>query len=710
MLRRQPANAGEVEPTHLMKKEAARLLANLAFQAEHKGTIVDSGGLVALVDAARLALSSFPDPAELSTLPTLPPVASPTAACAAMLLEVTAAIGNLASGEQARRVAATNVQGGGGGVARLLVRLLALPLASPAAAGRSAAAMASSVAIAATIACEAARALSNLALSNATHPNILVAGAPHVNMALLRMCCLPGGRGERSWQEPWRFARFGVCADCQADDAAAADEADDAAAAAAADEESKASADDCLSRLDPRGTEGLALTGRLLTLSTNLLQRRNVVTGGANEPLGDILRRHKASTETMMDAMPGLGPLLLCVARGAPAAAEPLPSSSAESGASQAAALLDVRCKALHSLSRLASVSPKAVLAMCDRGLVLELAAILTRPPAAREPPPAAAAPPTADAASPTASASALTARRPRTRRWATDERTSPPAEAECDASSPELVAWLDRSITPSAEEWGVDYALVDGVCQVCQTLLKEPSLKARLLGDGAPTAESSRHAAAARHASRALESDSAAALLCGLHIASAAMSRRARDSAEAKLIAGVRTLEDGARAPSAARPASVHQLPARPTPSPKDAVAASAAQLKAGDKKSRKALADSVRRADALAADLERWSPGLYERALASLSPGLWSSCAQCQLDGARTFGALVAYSNSPAACRVAPGCCLLPRALSLVSGHACAAPRACATVLWATRLSLLKSMDELTARSPEISVCARS
>ena len=87
----RPLPGGSPTATWRMKAQAARLLANLAYQPAHKGVIVNSGGLQALTDAAGEALPFSFSNSEGSV------------AASALLLEAAAAIGNLASGADARR-------------------------------------------------------------------------------------------------------------------------------------------------------------------------------------------------------------------------------------------------------------------------------------------------------------------------------------------------------------------------------------------------------------------------------------------------------------------------------------------------------------------------------------------------------------------------------------------------------------------------------
>ena len=92
LLIRSSDGPGSSAAVWLMKAQAARLMANLAYQPPHKGPIVEAGGLRALSSAAHDALrhAFAPGPEDAS-------------AAAALLLEAAAAIGNLASGADARR-------------------------------------------------------------------------------------------------------------------------------------------------------------------------------------------------------------------------------------------------------------------------------------------------------------------------------------------------------------------------------------------------------------------------------------------------------------------------------------------------------------------------------------------------------------------------------------------------------------------------------
>lgn len=152
-------------PTWRMKAQAARLMANLAYQPSHKGEIVGAGGLRALANAAREAMpqgTAVRDGEEEAT-----------DAAAALLLEAAAAMGNLASGADARRA----IVGAESGISSLLARMLTL--APP---GHV------------SVASEAARALSNLSLCSSTHARIVEGGAPQCTLPLLLRCTPLGAR------------------------------------------------------------------------------------------------------------------------------------------------------------------------------------------------------------------------------------------------------------------------------------------------------------------------------------------------------------------------------------------------------------------------------------------------------------------------------------------------------------------------------------
>ena len=154
-----------------MKAQAARLFANLAYQPPHKGAIVDAGGLRALADAANEALPHGFTESDEQDAP----------AAAALLLEAAAAIGNLASGDDARR---SVVSGHNGDLVPLLSRMLRAPV--------EAASPGEQTAAAAAVANEAARALANLALCASTHRRIIEGGAPQSALPLLIECAQLG--------------------------------------------------------------------------------------------------------------------------------------------------------------------------------------------------------------------------------------------------------------------------------------------------------------------------------------------------------------------------------------------------------------------------------------------------------------------------------------------------------------------------------------
>ena len=125
-----------------MKTQAARLIANLAYQPSNKSAIVEAGAIRALGHAVREAVP-------LATKP--------------LLLEAAAALGNLASGADARRA----MVGTDSEVVRLLTGLLSCPPSAADDADEHA-----------LIVAEAARALSNLSICSSTHAALQVSGAP----------------------------------------------------------------------------------------------------------------------------------------------------------------------------------------------------------------------------------------------------------------------------------------------------------------------------------------------------------------------------------------------------------------------------------------------------------------------------------------------------------------------------------------------------
>lgn len=198
LLARDAQDAG-LAATWKMKAQGARLMANLAYQAAHKGDIVHAGGLHALVAAAAEALPHAFTGEESAM------------AAADLLLEAAAAIGNLASGADARQLVAS----GEGGVPDLLARLLRAQDGADQARTPSAEAAAS----AAAVASEAARALSNLSLCTTTHTHLVESGAPQ-SVLLLLVRCVSRVRGALPSAPPVTYCCCERCR-CLCDDAEA---------------------------------------------------------------------------------------------------------------------------------------------------------------------------------------------------------------------------------------------------------------------------------------------------------------------------------------------------------------------------------------------------------------------------------------------------------------------------------------------------------
>ena len=342
LLARQPPPAAR-DATWRMKAQAARLLANLAYQPTHKGTIVESGGLLALAGAATDALPHGFTGDESSH------------AAAALLLEAAAAIGNLASGADARR----SVVNGEGAVASLLSRMLQAhcTVASTAMANGGDA-----------VASEAARALSNLSLCASTHQHLIQSGAPQSAMPVLAECLratlplpplVPDGRRMRVRGFPssqLHVPAYGWCDACRplvqldgvpaaALDSDAEGEREPLATSASASVSFAASARVAEEVDDPPLSR--PLLSRILLMLINLLRQREHVA-------------------PIAQAMPGLGPTLLAISR-------------ARTESSKLA--LEARSRALLACARLASLTAPG-LELLDAGAIATLCAIYDEPAA----------------------------------------------------------------------------------------------------------------------------------------------------------------------------------------------------------------------------------------------------------------------------------------------------------------------------------------
>ena len=344
LLARQPSPAAR-DATWRMKAQAARLLANLAYQPTHKGTIVESGGLLALAGAAADALPHGFTGDESSH------------AAAALLLEAAAAIGNLASGADARR----SVVNGEGAVASLLSRMLQAhcSVASTATADGGDAASA--------VASEAARALSNLSLCASTHQHLIQCGALQSAMPVLVECLratlpLPpsvrGGprmqvRGSPSSQ--LHVPAYGWCDACRPlvrlDGVPAAALDSDAEGWREPLATSVSASVACAAKDvdEPPMSQPISqpLLSRILLMLINLLRQREHVA-------------------PIAEAMPGLGPTLLAISRARTESSKPA---------------LEARSRALLACARLAALTAPGIV-LLDAGVIATLCAICDEPSA----------------------------------------------------------------------------------------------------------------------------------------------------------------------------------------------------------------------------------------------------------------------------------------------------------------------------------------
>ena len=401
------APAGTAAEAFRMKAQAARLMANLAYQPAHKGAIVEAGGLRALANAAYEAISHADTHDHHSA--TSPPAT-------ALLLEVAAAIGNLASGADARRA----VVNGESDVAQLLSRLLRAPMeAEPAHSPQPA--HSSPPTPAAAIAGEAARALSNLSLCSSTHHRILAGGVAQSALPLLLSCTSALADGASGTSNPPLAPHAALCEGCKRhlssiDGGAVDGDHGKASSEGSTSAEARESTPGAPGPGDVTGGTRIAddavgqpLLGRLLTMLSNLL-------------------RHGEMAATLLAKCPGLEAALLHVAL----------SRGSES-----------RGRALLVCTRLATAHAASGHTLIDQGAIRVLAAVLADTPA--------------DALDTLAPGADATPRATRT----ASAPASAPASATAERVS-ELSAWM---------------AAIEGACALVEAMLREASLRARLLG-----------------------------------------------------------------------------------------------------------------------------------------------------------------------------------------------------------------------------------
>ena len=573
------APAGTAAEAFRMKAQAARLMANLAYQPAHKGAIVEAGGLRALANAAYEAIPHADTHDHHST--TSPPAT-------ALLLEVAAAIGNLASGADARRA----VVNGESDVAQLLSRLLRAPMEADRAPSPQPA-HSSPPTPAAAIAGEAARALSNLSLCSSTHHRILAGGVAQSALPLLLSCTSACADGTNGTLSPPPACHAALCERCKGHlssiDAGAVD-GDHGTASS----EDSTSAEAPESTLGAPGTGdvtggtrmsddavGQPLLGRLLTMLSNLL-------------------RHGEMAATLLAKCPGLEAALLHVAisRGS-----------------------EARGRAFLVCTRLATAHAASGHTLIDQGAIRVLATVLADTPADALDTLA----PGADVATKTSSA---------------------PASAPASATA-ERVSELSSLM-----------AAIEGACALVEALLREASLRARLLGS---------------------PRSGATALLCALH---ASWSRLAAPPD--------RTGSSSPPSSIPANPAASKSSSGRGKGEP-TAIASLNATASL-----RQAHESAVRRLGQCCAELERWSPGLYAHALAAhVEPALWSGCDGCHQAAGEVLSQL---ALAPALGRDAAASSVLPRAAALLASSAASSP--------ATHHAVLTALCAVVQSRPETAV----